>query len=67
VFRKDAQDFDENDEYCPHCDNHFVLEAVTPQAALQVVGEDVRVDARMLKDQRAREKDAAGEDGGRLG
>ena len=36
----------ESDEYCPHCDNHFVLEAKTPKASLQVEGEDVRKDAR---------------------
>jgi hypothetical protein len=35
-----------SDEYCPHCDNHFVLDAVTPKASLQVESEDVRVDAR---------------------
>ena len=35
-----------SDEYCPHCDNHFVLEAKTPKASLQVEGEDVRKDAR---------------------
>ena len=59
-----------SDEYCPHCDNHFVLEAKTPKASLQVEGEDVRKDARhvaslvsdgilltirrMLKDERVR-------------
>ncbi|KAE8373406.1 hypothetical protein BDV26DRAFT_296954 [Aspergillus bertholletiae] len=43
-----------SDEYCPHCDNHFVLEAVTPKPALQVEGEDARVDNRMLKDDRIR-------------
>jgi len=57
AFRKDAADFDEADEYCPHCDNHFVLEAVMPHAALKVESEDVRVDARMLKDDRERQKD----------
>ncbi|KAL1974916.1 hypothetical protein VTN31DRAFT_5120 [Thermomyces dupontii] len=30
-FRKDASEFEESDEYCPHCDNHFVIEAKTPQ------------------------------------
>ncbi|KAL2886199.1 putative zinc finger protein [Ceratocystis lukuohia] len=55
-FRKDAQEFEEADEYCPHCDNHYVLEAVMPKAALQVEGEDARVDARMLKDERVRGK-----------
>ena len=24
AFRKDVTEFDESDEYCPHCDNHFV-------------------------------------------
>ncbi|KAH1384673.1 hypothetical protein KXV31_004955 [Aspergillus fumigatus] len=66
-FRKDATEFDErcvhakwprvarDDEYCPHCDNHFVIEAVTPKAALQVEGEDARIDSRMIKDDRVRE------------
>ncbi|KAF7593482.1 hypothetical protein BBP40_011488 [Aspergillus hancockii] len=53
-FRKDSTEFEESDEYCPHCDNHFVLEAVTPKPALQVEGEDARVDNRMLKDDRVR-------------
>ncbi|KAF2746018.1 hypothetical protein M011DRAFT_405129, partial [Sporormia fimetaria CBS 119925] len=53
-FRKDAREFEESDEYCPFCDNHFVLDAVTPKASLQVEGEDVRKDARMLKDERVR-------------
>lgn len=37
-----------SDEYCPHCDNHFVIEAKTPQPALEVEGEDARVDSRYL-------------------
>lgn len=53
-FRKNAEEFEESDEYCPHCDNHFVLEAKTPQPTLKVEGEDVRIDARMLKDERVR-------------
>lgn len=55
AFRKDVQEFDESDEYCPHCDNHFVLDAVTPQARLEVESEDVRKDSRMLKDDRERQ------------
>jgi hypothetical protein len=35
-----------SDEYCPHCDNHFVLEALTPQANLHVEGDDARMDSR---------------------
>lgn len=45
-FRKDAREMEDSDEYCPHCDNHFVLDAKTPQARLEVTGEDVRIDAR---------------------
>jgi len=56
-FRKDAQDFDECDEYCPHCDNHFIIEAVTPKPILKVESEDVRVDNRILKDHRTRQED----------
>lgn len=41
-----------SDEYCPHCDNHFVLDAMTPKPTLKVEGADTRVDARMLKDDR---------------
>jgi hypothetical protein len=37
-----------SDEYCPHCDNHFVLEAKTPKASLQVEGEDARIDSRYV-------------------
>jgi len=47
--------YEESDEYCPHCDNHYVLEAKTPQAVLGVEGEDARVDARMLKDERVKQ------------
>lgn len=41
-----------SDEYCPHCDNHFVIDAKTPKQALKFEGEDARIDARMLKDER---------------
>jgi hypothetical protein len=47
-----------SDEYCPHCDNHFVLEAKTPKLALQVESEDVRKDARMIKDDRVKAEEA---------
>jgi len=53
-FRKDVSDWDDSDEYCPHCDNHFVLEAKMPSLALNVEGEDVRVDSRMIKDERVK-------------
>ncbi|KAH0841995.1 hypothetical protein FOPE_07076 [Fonsecaea pedrosoi] len=44
-----------SDEYCPNCDNHFVIDAVTPKAALKVESEDTRVDARMIKDERVKQ------------
>ncbi|PVH91354.1 hypothetical protein DM02DRAFT_647340 [Periconia macrospinosa] len=56
-FRKDAREFEDADEYCPHCDNHFVLEAKMPKAELKVESEDVRVDARMLRDERVRREE----------
>ena len=55
-FRKDMTEYDEQDEFCPHCDNHYVIEALEPKARLEVEGEDVRKDARMLKDERVKPK-----------
>ncbi|KAF8705653.1 hypothetical protein AX14_013852 [Amanita brunnescens Koide BX004] len=55
AFRKDINEYDESDEYCPHCDNHYIIDAKTPQAALSVEGEDARVDSRMLKDDRTKD------------
>ena len=34
AFRKDASEFDETDEYCPHCDNHYVIPAKTPEMSV---------------------------------
>jgi hypothetical protein len=56
-FRKNMEEFEESDEYCPHCDNHFLLEAVEPKARLEVEGDDVRIDSRMLKDARVKQKE----------
>lgn len=55
AFRKDMSVYEESDEYCPHCDNHYVLEAKTPHAVVGVEGEDARVNARMLKDDRVKQ------------
>jgi len=44
--------YEESDEYCPHCDNYYVIEAKTSQAAIGIEGEDARMDARLLKDER---------------
>jgi hypothetical protein len=37
---------EDSDEYCPHCDNHYVLDAKTPKASIQFESEDIRKDAR---------------------
>ncbi|OQO15274.1 hypothetical protein B0A48_00657 [Cryoendolithus antarcticus] len=58
-FRKQVAEMEDADEYCPHCDNHFVVEAVEPKARLEVEGEDVRRDARMLRDERVKGKEVA--------
>lgn len=54
AFRKDTSEFEESDEYCPHCDNHFVLKAVTPQMGLKIESEDMRIDSRMISNRDSR-------------
>lgn len=56
-FRKDMNDFDpETDEYCPHCDNHFVIDAVTPKDKL-VVEVEGDVDMIANRDPRIKRKE----------
>ncbi|TRM68830.1 hypothetical protein BD626DRAFT_472042 [Schizophyllum amplum] len=55
AFRKDITLYEESDEYCPHCDNHYVLEAKTAKPVVGVEGEDTRVDNRMLRDERIKD------------
>eukprot|EP01111_Echinosteliopsis_oligospora_P006354 TRINITY_DN2045_c0_g1_i1.p1 TRINITY_DN2045_c0_g1~~TRINITY_DN2045_c0_g1_i1.p1 ORF type:complete len:113 (+),score=19.74 TRINITY_DN2045_c0_g1_i1:101-439(+) len=52
VFRKDMSNFDESDEYCPGCDNHYYIEAKTPESSGKLVigfegTMDMIVDPRM--------------------
>ena len=54
-FRKDASEFEEADEYCPHCDNHFIIEAKTPKPALTIEGDDIRMNNKLLKDERQKQ------------
>ncbi|KAK8864123.1 hypothetical protein IAR55_001369 [Kwoniella newhampshirensis] len=58
AFRKDMSEYEEADEYCPHCDNQYVIEAKEPKAMVGVEGEDARVDNRMLKDDRMKDDPA---------
>lgn len=34
---------EESDEFCPHCDNHYVVEAVEPRPVLTWESDDPRV------------------------
>ena len=37
AFRKDVSEFEEADEHCPHCDNHYIIEAKEPELKFEVV------------------------------
>ncbi|KAJ7663604.1 hypothetical protein B0H17DRAFT_1092523, partial [Mycena rosella] len=39
AFRKDMAVYEESAEYCPHCDNHYVLDVKTRVVKLE--GEDL--------------------------
>lgn len=44
--RRMYSDYEEEDEYCPHCDNHYVLDAITPEPKVEIEHEDLRKDSR---------------------
>jgi hypothetical protein len=44
------RDFEEQDEYCPHCDNHFVLPAKTKEEPKLMIGFEGSSD--MIRDDR---------------
>ena len=54
-FRKDMTQFEEPDEYCPHCDNHYVIEAVTPET----IQEEKSARAKAMRLKREQAKQAA--------
>lgn len=41
-----TSDYEEEDEFCPHCDNQYVIDALIPEASIGIETEDVRVDNR---------------------
>ena len=48
-----CSNYDESDEYCPHCDNKYVIDAKTPHMAIGVEADDLRVIGdKFLKDER---------------
>ena len=66
VFRKDVSDFDEADEFCPRCDNHYVVPASTPQQKGKLVIEFEAKkghEHKMFIDEREKERAAALFDG----
>lgn len=58
-FRKAVEEFEEADEYCPHCDNHFIIEAKTPETegTLQITFEHERGhENKIMKDDREKDR-----------
>mmetsp|Transcript_44700 Transcript_44700/g.32743 ORF Transcript_44700/g.32743 Transcript_44700/m.32743 type:complete len:110 (-) Transcript_44700:79-408(-) len=59
VFRKDMSQFEESDEYCPRCDNHFYIDAVTPEDKGKLVIEFEAKkghENKMFKDEREKDR-----------
>lgn len=44
--------FDETDEYCPGCDNHYIVDAKTPTMGMGIEADDPRI----MRDFRERQK-----------
>lgn len=53
LFMCSYSHFDESDEYCPNCDNHYVIDAKTPESEGQFMIM-VEGDAAMVRDDRVR-------------
>lgn len=53
VFKKDMREFEEQDEYCPHCDNHYALPFGESQGRLVVSLEGTQ---DMVRDEREKPK-----------
>ncbi|KAJ3373628.1 hypothetical protein GGF31_000472 [Allomyces arbusculus] len=56
VFRKDMADYDEQDEFCPYCDNQYVIEAVEPELEVGFEADDLRKNASAVIDPRMKQK-----------
>ena len=59
AFRKDVSEFEEADEYCPHCDNHYMIEAKTPETEGQLVIEfeqEKGHENKVMRDDRERQR-----------
>ena len=59
VFRKNIEEFEEADEHCPHCDNHYVIEAKTPESSGKLMIEfkaEKGHEHKVMKDDREKER-----------
>ncbi|KAI9216804.1 hypothetical protein BC828DRAFT_392744 [Blastocladiella britannica] len=56
VFRKELENYEEQDEFCPHCDNQYIIEAHEPQMEVGFETEDVRKDSSLIRDDRVKQK-----------
>ena len=58
VFRKDVADFGEEDEYCPGCDNHYVIEATEGEKGKLVIEFDMARghENKMFQDEREKQR-----------
>ena len=59
AFRKQIEEFEEADEYCPHCDNHFIIEAKTRESQGRLVVEVQQErghENKMFVDERERQR-----------
>ena len=59
VFRKNIEEFEEADEFCPGCDNHFMIEAKTPENSGKLMIEfkaEKGHEHKVMKDDREKER-----------
>ena len=62
AFRKEVNEFEEADEYCPHCDNHYMVEAKTLHTEGKLVIEfeaEKGHENKMFKDDREKDRPKA--------
>eukprot|EP00345_Euplotes_harpa_P015290 CAMPEP_0168334978 /NCGR_PEP_ID=MMETSP0213-20121227/10621_1 /TAXON_ID=151035 /ORGANISM="Euplotes harpa, Strain FSP1.4" /LENGTH=111 /DNA_ID=CAMNT_0008339789 /DNA_START=78 /DNA_END=414 /DNA_ORIENTATION=+ len=58
-LQKDMEVYEEADEYCPGCDNHYVIEAITPEdKGRLVIGFEAKkgYEHMLNKDEREKER-----------
>ena len=61
AFRKEVSEFEEADEFCPHCDNHFIIEAKTPETEgrfVVTIEQGKGHEHKMVKDDREKQRSA---------